>query len=326
MTSGLSIWALIGARPGDNNQVLALADALGLPFEVKQLRYNRWRHLGPRRLGATLRSLTSDCRAAVSGSPPGLIISAGHRSVPIVQFLRGRSGGRLRAVHIGYPRIAPDWFDLVVATPEYPVPDNEKVMRIPFALTRAVLAEPFTALPAPRRLLILGGPTLYWRFDRGALVGAVKLLIDAAADNGGSLIVIASPRTPSNIFADIERTLRDTEVPTLAVPVGGAPSYAALLAGADQLFVTADSVAMVSDAVVTGKPVGIVPIVPTAFGSAYAAMLRPGIRMRPRDLRFFWKALAEEKLVGTVDQPRSGSIPDLNAKVVARVKTLLSLG
>jgi hypothetical protein len=70
----------------------------------------------------------------------------------------------------------------------------------------------------------------------------------------------------------------------------------------------------------------MVPIVPTALGSAYSAMLGSGIRMRPRDLRFFWKALAEEKLVGTVDQPRSGSIPDLNAGVVARVTGLLSLG
>ena len=326
MTSPLSIWALVGARPGDNNQVLALAEALGLPFEVNQLRYNRWRHLGPRRLGATLRSLTSDCRAAVGGDPPDLIISAGHRSVPVVRFLRRKSGGRTRSVHIGYPRIPPDRFDLVVATPEYPVPDSEKVMRIPFALTRTVPVEPFTAPPEPRRLLILGGPTLYWRFDRGALVDAVKRLIDAAVDDGGSLIVVASPRTPSNIFTDVERRLRDAKIPTLAVPVGGVPSYAALLAGADQLFVTADSVAMVSDAIATGKPVGILPIAPTALGSAYSAMLRSGIRMRPRDLRFFWKALAEEKLVGTVDQPRTGSIPDLNARVVPRVKTLLSLG
>jgi len=326
LTSAPSIWALIGARPGDNNQVLALAEALGLPYEVKPLRYNRWRHLGPQRLGATLRSVTSDCRAAVGGDPPDLIIAAGHRSVPVVQFLRRSSGRRMRSVHIGYPRIPPERFDLVIATPEYPVPDSGNVMRIPFALTRNIPAEPFTALLAPRRLLILGGPTLYWRFDRSVLLGAVKCLIDAAADNGGSLIVVASPRTPSNIFADVERTLRDTEVPTLAVPVGGAPSYAALLAGADQLFVTADSVAMVSDAIITRKPVGMVPIVPTALGSAYSAMLGSGIRMRPRDLRFFWKALAEEKLVGTVDQPRSGSIPDLNAGVVARVTGLLSLG
>ena len=35
------IWVLLGARTGDNNQALALAEALGLPFETKQLDYNR---------------------------------------------------------------------------------------------------------------------------------------------------------------------------------------------------------------------------------------------------------------------------------------------
>jgi hypothetical protein len=28
------IWALLGAHAGDNNQVLALAEELGLPFET----------------------------------------------------------------------------------------------------------------------------------------------------------------------------------------------------------------------------------------------------------------------------------------------------
>ena len=37
------VWVLTGSRVGDNNQMLALADALGLPFEIKQLTYNRLR-------------------------------------------------------------------------------------------------------------------------------------------------------------------------------------------------------------------------------------------------------------------------------------------
>ena len=35
------VWALLGPHRGDNNQVLALAEALGLPFEEKWLRYNQ---------------------------------------------------------------------------------------------------------------------------------------------------------------------------------------------------------------------------------------------------------------------------------------------
>ena len=41
----IRIWALLGARAGDNNQVIGLAEALGLPFEVKALEYNGLRRL-----------------------------------------------------------------------------------------------------------------------------------------------------------------------------------------------------------------------------------------------------------------------------------------
>ena len=33
------IWLLIGQRRGDNNQVLALGEALGIPFETRSMRY-----------------------------------------------------------------------------------------------------------------------------------------------------------------------------------------------------------------------------------------------------------------------------------------------
>ena len=47
------------APTGDNNQVLALAESLGLPFETRTLDYNLLRKLGPRRLGTSLLSLTA---------------------------------------------------------------------------------------------------------------------------------------------------------------------------------------------------------------------------------------------------------------------------
>src|SRR5262249_18279001 len=108
----MKVWAILGAHQGDNNQVLALAEALGGPFTRKQLTYNRWRHLGPRILGASLRSLTKRSRTSVSRDLPDLTISTGHRSVAVVQALRARSPGMVRSVHVGYPRISPGKFDL----------------------------------------------------------------------------------------------------------------------------------------------------------------------------------------------------------------------
>lgn len=334
---GIRIWALLGPHRGDNNQVLALAEALGLPFEAVTLRYNQWRRLQPRLLGATLRSLTGESRAAVAGTPPDLTISTGHRSVPVVQAIRRRSGGRTISVHVGYPRLSPAYFDLVVPTPEYPVPDHANVIRIPFALSRArAAAQPkeldatlFQGLPAPRRLLILGGPTLYWKLDKMDVLEALSHLLDAAATQGGSVLVVGSPRTRDDVLRAVERALVRSPVAARMIPVEGPPSYPASLAVADTIFVTADSVAMVSDAILTGKPVGLLPVRPTALGQAYMRLvdwLRPGKRIFPRDLRYFWAELDERGLVGTLKQPRSGAALDLAAMIAARVRGLLRAG
>jgi hypothetical protein len=330
----VKIWAILGAHRGDNNQVLALAEALSLPFERKQLSYNRWRHLQPRLLGATLRSLRPESRELIAGDPPDLTISTGHRSVPVVQALRQRSAGKLRSIHVGYPRISPDHFELVVATPEYPIPDHTKLLRIPFALTpRRVDRLPdkrfLETYPAPRRVLILGGPTLYWRLKPSDVAEGLERLFDAAAQEGGSVVVVGSPRTPRNVLASAKSLIAKARIPATLVPIEGPPSYGSLLASADSLFVTADSVAMVSDAIATGKPVGVIPVRPTVGGRLAMSLLdrlRPGQRIPPRDLRHFWKALDDSDLAGTVEEPHHGDAMNVNEVVARRVKAILNGG
>src|SRR5689334_3138661 len=305
----IRVWALLGPHRGDNNQVLALAEALDLPFEQKWLRYNALRRLQPALLGATLRSVAAEERPQLEGEPPDLTISTGHRSVPVVRALRERSGGKMRAVHLGYPRISPSHFDLVVPTPEYPVPDAPNVVRIPFALSphgarevdqgdRDLLA----AYPHPHRLLLIGGPTLYWQLPVDAIVKTIRRLVNDAEANGGSLIAVGSPRSPVELLTAARAELESSAVPFLFVPNDGPPAYPALIEAADEIYVTADSVAMVADAVNTRKPVGIVPIAKSLPGQiviAIADLVRPGKRLFPRDLRFFWASLKEHGFGGT---------------------------
>lgn len=328
------VWALLGARRGDNNQVLALAEALGVPFETKSLRYNGWRHLQPKLLGATLCSLARSSRRLVEGDPPDLTISTGHRSVPVVQAIRQRSKGRTRSVHIGYPRISPDRFDLVVATPEYPISDHPNLFRIPLALSPGSTVHPvddrdnslIEQFAQPRRLLVLGGHSLYWTLESRDVVQALSTLLDRAAADGGSVLVVGSPRTPARMLRAVGGELASASCAAMLVPINGPPSYRSLLQSADQIFVTADSVAMVSEAVRTGKPVGFVPIRQTLTGRAYMKLMdwiRPGMRVHPRDLRFFWKSLEEKQLAGTVQQPRQGEVPESIAEITERVLRLI---
>jgi mitochondrial fission protein ELM1 len=329
----IRIWALLGARAGDNNQVIGLAEALGQPFEVKALEYNGLRRLGPRLLGRSLASLTKASRETILGQPPpDLTISVGHRSVPVVQALRHRSRGRTRAIHVGFPRVSPGCFDLVIATPQYPVPDHPNLLRVPYALTRAAIAAvdradqaQMATLPAPRRLLTVGGPTLFWEIDELALAHTLAGLIEVAREEGGSVLVTTSPRTPARIRSAIAKTLAAADAPVLLTGPGRSPAYAELVAAADSIRVTADSVAMVSDAVWTGKPIALVPLRKSALGRTVMAImdrLRPGRRLYPRDLRFFWQALAEIGVTQRLGRPRTA--PEEQMRVVLeRVRPIL---
>jgi hypothetical protein len=56
---------------------------------------------------------------------------------------------------------------------------------------------------------------------------------------------------------------------------------------------------------------------------AVADRLRPGKRLYPRDLRFFWAALEEQGFGGTLETPRASTPPDYAMMVAERVRRLL---
>jgi hypothetical protein len=142
------------------------------------------------------------------------------------------------------------------------------------------------------------------------------------------VIAVGSPRSPVELLTAIRGELESSSVPFLFAPSDGPPAYPALIESADEIHVTADSVAMVADAVNTRKPVGIVPIARSALGRAVMAVtdrVRPGKRLYPRDLRFFWASLKEHGFGGTIDAPHASDPPDFTAEIAARVRRLLEL-
>ena len=318
------VWVLLGERRGDNNQLLALAEAIGLPFEAKRLRYRWLRLLDKRLLGATLAVLTPQSRGLVSGDPPDLLLAIGHRSVPVVRALKRRSRGRMLAVQLGNPRVPPSHFDLLVTTPQYPVAGAPNVLRNPIALgAPATPAAPLPdSLSHPLSLLLVGGPTIFWTLDEGDVVQALRTLAEEARTDAGSVALLTSQRTPKALVRRLKAL-----APSLAAPVhiGASDSYAELLAAADQLFVTADSVSMISEAIATGKPVGMVPVRQTPLGRFWLGLCdRMGTAAFPRDLRRFWSEVRRRGLAGTVEQPVRGEAPDTLAQTAERVRALLA--
>ena len=88
-----SVWALLGLAPGDNGQVLALAEAVGWPFETRQLAFRRSELLASRLLGVTLLGLDPARSDPLRPPWPELIVTAGRRNEPVAGGVQPAAGG-----------------------------------------------------------------------------------------------------------------------------------------------------------------------------------------------------------------------------------------
>lgn len=318
------ILVLLGSRTGDNNQALALAEALNLPFETQTLGYNYLQALSVW-LGPTVATLDRRTKAGIQPPWPDLIISTGRRSVPAARWIRKQNGGRTKLVRIGHPRIDPAIFDLVVTTRQYPVPRGDNVLLLPIAMSRFSTPPAPTAeekswigtLARPRRLLAIGGATKYWRLTAPGIASAIHFLRELQ----GSVTVVTSRRTDSDVIESAREALRQDG----KLVQGAFPRFPVLMAMADEIFVTGDSVSMLSEAILTGKPVGLVPIEQDDKGSRKLGEVPrdAGPDARRRDLRRFWNYLEDERLIGTIDSPVAASIENPVETAARAVRALL---
>ena len=196
------VWVLLGSQRGDNNQLRALAEALGLPYETKQITYNPLGKLAFLR-GQRLLYLTQQARQILAPPWPDLVLGLGYASMPVARSIRRRSGGRARLVHIGNPRTRLADIDLVLTTPQYPLTEAANIVILPFPIgnpARAVTLESDEArwlrrFPRPRRLVAVGGSTRQWRIEASNLDWVIQHLQTERARHGGSVIAVTSPRT-----------------------------------------------------------------------------------------------------------------------------------
>ena len=301
------MWALLGQRAGDNNQLLRLASELGVPFRSIQLEYSPLHLVGPKLMGPSLASLTPESRELVRPPWPKMVLGIGYRSVPVALAIRKLSGGKAKLVRLGNPRLDPSQFDLVITTPQYRLPKRDNVLQLPLGISTAPTVEPtrdesewLARLPRPHRLLLVGGNTFMWSLSPEKLAEAASRLKEKP---GGSVIAVRSGRSKDEVLEAVADALKGGEHTLVS---GRFPRYPILIQDADEIYVTADSVAMVSDAIASGKPVGIIEPDHNVAGRVLYALDSVGMRVPVRDIRQFWAAIERQGLAGTLDKPKSG--------------------
>jgi mitochondrial fission protein ELM1 len=259
-TSAHPVWVLLGRRTGDNNQLIAAALALGLPFEMISLKFK-----GPALpnvlLGASLHSLANP--EAIPAGSPRLVLSIGRRSPAVARWIRKRSGGVTKLVHFGRPWGRAQWFDLVVTTAQYGLEPAPNVICnvLPFLRERertalpGALHERLEALPRPWTVLLAGGNSRPYRFGADVARALADRANELAQAEGGSLLFLRSPRTPEACAQLIAGRLRGPHY--VYQPQRDDNPYLALLDRADRFIVTSDSALMVAEALSTARPVEV---------------------------------------------------------------------
>lgn len=258
------VWVVDAYRAGEQKQLRALAASLGWPYQVISLKYRKWEVKTNLFRGRDLRGVDLARSSPLSPPWPDLVLSAGMRNEPVCRWIKEQSGGRSRIVFIGRLWADPAHFDLVVTTPQYRLPARPNVLKNDLPLHRvnrqalALAAEQWAArlqhLPRPYIAVNIGGNSGPYAFGRRA---AQRLMRDAGAlaeARGGSLLVTSSARTPAAIMDIVARQDRVPMHFYRWRPKDPDNPYQGFLALADELIVTADSIAMLSEACATGRP------------------------------------------------------------------------
>jgi len=309
-TKRADVWVLLGPHRGDNHQVLTLAEGLGVPYRPIQMRYHCFAHVPAVLRSITISQLQPEARAEIAPPWPSLVIGIGQRSVPVARYIKERSGGRTTIVRLGDPMVSPSYFDLVITTPQYAVRDLENVVRLPVTIinppTTPDCAEArwLDSFPRPLRLIAIGGATSLWQLSSRTVARVAATMLAKADQEGGSVIAVTSPRTSPRLAAAARSVLG-----SYAVVDGDFPRYTALLSAADEMYVTGDSVSMLSEAVTLGKPTGLIPLEPNPIGRLIRMVEELRGKSFPiRDLSKFWNDLSGRGLIGTVEEPRCGTL------------------
>jgi len=342
------VWLIDAYRSGERGQVKSLVDALGWPCEIKTLNYRTFVTL-PHVLGqTTLRGITADSAQMLRPPWPDLVISCGVRNEPVCRWIREQSGGHTRYVHVGRPWARLNSFDLVITTPQYRVPDKPNVVSNMLTLhglsperlaqARDEWASAFADLPRPLVAVIAGGDSGPFTFGPKAAARLAAQASSIARQAGGSLLVTTSARTSANAADALNAGI---DVPSYFYrwrPDAADNPYVGMLAWADRLIVTGDSIAMLSEACATGKPVQMFDLggmrkrreVDIDFrlgASLYAFLLRWLWQPLSRDITLAHKQMRDSGCAHWLDEELSGvTSKDTSAdmqRAVAAIKALL---
>lgn len=295
--SRTSLWVLTDDVVGHANQSLGVAEALGMSFQQRELRYGSLAIL-PWALGpCSVVGLDPASRRNITPPWPDLVIATGRRLGAVARWIKRRAhrdGHETRIVQIMDPVFGRGEFDLIAAPRHDQMEPRGNMIETtgaPNLITPAHVAAEgerwrgrLAALPSPRIAVLVGGATRRRGFSP-VLAAELGRLASALAESArGSLMITTSRRTGEEATDALTHALT---VPAYvhrwdasSAAEGGGNPYFAFLGLCEAAIVTGESMSMCSEACATGKPVFIFAppaITKPAFARLHQELYRLGM-------------------------------------------------
>jgi mitochondrial fission protein ELM1 len=343
----LDLWILTHRRRGDLEQMRSLASALNARTSEKKIVFHS------ARLAVSLpflsRRLIDHGKSAALVPPwPDLVLVAEGALGPIALEIGRKSGKSTKVVCVGRPRGRMREFDLIISTPQYRLAPAANVLELTLPLhgldpvqmerAAAVLRPELSPLPRPWIALMVGGTSAPDALDSAAARDLARQALAYAKACQGSLLVVTSPRTGRAAERALAETLNG---PARCSFWSEAPSpnpYPGYLQLADRFIVTSDSISMITEAILTKKPVAVYRL-PVRYSrwmgfvskhrQSTNALLRPlidagVIEARP-DRAALLEKLRADGLIHDIGEAGADSWPFIGetAAAVERIETLM---
>ena len=263
-----SCWIVTDGTTGMLKQSIAVAKSLNIEPAILQAHPTPILRLFPTLAKIPTWRLTMGRSPSwIRGPYPDYIISCGRRMAGLSIGLRRISKGRSKTIHIQDPGISPDYFDVLV------VPSHDKIAASEQNFSNLVIStgslswlvkkqimsgksdmnERFGPLDSHQIVVMLGGNNKRYRLSTSIVEKLAHDIFDYAQHKNARLIIIPSRRTPKKARMLFEALGKDKKH-IFWDGAHGNP-YPEILSIADEIIVTSDSVNMVTEACLLGKPV-----------------------------------------------------------------------
>ena len=259
------IWVLTDHRAGTSNQAIGLAEKLGQDFTIKKLYYNIFANLPNQILGAREFYINKDLSDDLAQPYPDVLISAGRRTAPLALSIKKKSPNT-KIIQIMRPGFNYEQFDIIVLPQHDKSSGGANIYWTIGAMNRIkssemlAHAEEFRAHIPQVNLcniaVMIGGGNKGFEFGASE-AEEMSGIIENLANNHGAQIAMSFSRRTSNEAKQIFRK-KFTEPHFIYEPEqGGYNPYNGMLATADFVIVTGDSISMASEVATIGKPLYI---------------------------------------------------------------------